>query len=216
MGYGGVFSDEAYKTELFNFATKKAIVPEWHQIFLRGIVANWLVCLAVFLSISAREIISKIFAIWWPTFFFVALGTDHVVANMIFIPLAIFYGCPNLSVSYYIWKSMIPTALGNIVGGGLFVGAVYWYLYLTGPGSDEVSDSFSTSIGGPTGRDKSHVSGVTNGDVIHGQDPTPMDTSHHGSIPNGSFGHSTFSSGIGKDLGTAPNGVEKTNGGPEP
>jgi hypothetical protein len=88
--------------------------------------------MAVFLSISSREIISKIVAIWFPVMCFVGLGTDHIIANMYFIPMAIFEGSPNISVGYYIWKSMIPSALGNIVGGGLFVGVVYWYLYLAG------------------------------------------------------------------------------------
>lgn len=56
---------------------------------------------------------------------FVGLGTDHVIANMYFIPLAIFLGAPKpLTVGYYIWKSMIPSLLGNIVGGGLFTGGV--------------------------------------------------------------------------------------------
>jgi formate/nitrite transporter FocA (FNT family) len=99
--------------------------------------------MAVFLSISAREIISKIFAIWMPVMCFVGLGTDHVIANMYFIPMAIFVGSPNISVGYYIWKSMIPSALGNIVGGGLFVGGVYWYLYLAG---NEVEIHFDESV----------------------------------------------------------------------
>lgn len=58
----------------------------------------------------------------------VRLGFDHVVANMTFIPLAIFLGDPDISVSFYIWKSLIPALLGNIVGGGLFVGVMYWYM----------------------------------------------------------------------------------------
>lgn len=68
---------EPYKETLFTFAAQKAVIPEWHQIFLRAIGANWLVCLAVYLSISAREVVSKITAIWWPTATFVALGLDH-------------------------------------------------------------------------------------------------------------------------------------------
>lgn len=50
---------------------------------------------------------------------------------MIFIPLGIWVGAP-IGVGYYIWKSMIASVCGNIIGGGLFVGAMYWYLYLTG------------------------------------------------------------------------------------
>lgn len=60
--------------------------------------------------------------IWFPTFAFVSLGFDHVVANMTFIPLAIWLGAPKITVALYIWKGIIPTLLGNIIGGGLFVG----------------------------------------------------------------------------------------------
>jgi hypothetical protein len=98
--------------------------------------------MAVFLALSSREIISKIVSIWFPVMCFVGLGTDHVIANMYFIPLAIFLGAPKpLTVSYYIWKSMIPSLLGNFIGGGLFTGVVYWYLFLAG---QEVEIHFDT------------------------------------------------------------------------
>lgn len=106
-------------------------------------IGNWLVCMAVFLALSSREVISKIVSIWFPVMCFVGLGTDHVIANMYFIPLAIFLGAPKpLTVGYYIWKSMIPSLLGNIVGGGLFTGVVYWYLFLAG--GEEVEIHFDT------------------------------------------------------------------------
>jgi Formate/nitrite transporter len=98
--------------------------------------------MAVFLAISSREIISKIVSIWFPVMCFVGLGTDHVIANMYFIPLAIFLGAPEpLTVRYYIWKSMIPSFLGNAIGGGLFTGVIYWYLFLAG---NEVEIHFDT------------------------------------------------------------------------
>lgn len=154
-GYGGIFQEDPYRQQSITMAVMKTQVPGWHQIFLRGIGANWLVCIAVFLSISARDIAGKIIAIWWPTATFEALGMDHVVANMFFIPMGIFNGAP-ISVGYYIWKSMVPTALGNMVGGGLLVGMVYWYLYLTGEGDVDVSFNTggiesATEAGGPMG-----------------------------------------------------------------
>lgn len=106
----------------------KVVVPTWHAIFLRGIGANWLVCMACFLAFMAREYFSKVMAIWWPTFAFVALGFDHVVANMYFVPTAIFHGDPTISTTFYIWKSLIPALIGNIVGGALLVGVFFWYL----------------------------------------------------------------------------------------
>lgn len=132
LGYGDVFKLAAYKTEIIKFATTKQVTPEWHSIFLRAVGANWLVCLACYLGTSGREYFSKIVGIWWPTFAFVSLGFDHVVANMTFIPMAIWLGAPEITVGLYIWKGIIPALIGNIFGGALFVGAYYWYQYLQG------------------------------------------------------------------------------------
>jgi hypothetical protein len=78
---------------------------------------------------------------------FTALGADHVIANMFYIPLGIWLGgagqeAKKLSVGTYIGKSLVPAGLGNIFGGGLFVGVLYWYIYLTGEEEclDEKSD----------------------------------------------------------------------------
>lgn len=128
IGHGGVLDDPLYRQETIKFADKKAYTPQWHQIFLRAIGANWLVCVACWLAFQARDVAGKIAGIWWPVFAFVALGLDHVVANMFFIPMAIFLGSPHIGIGYYIWKSMIPAAIGNIIGGGLFVSVVHWYL----------------------------------------------------------------------------------------
>ena len=87
--------------------------------------ANWLVCIAVLQSTMARDVASKIIAIWWPIFIFVHLGMNHVIANMFLVPVGMYYGAP-FGVGYYIWKSMIPACLGNIVGGAGFVGVSYW------------------------------------------------------------------------------------------
>ncbi|PMB64957.1 putative formate transporter [Beauveria bassiana] len=128
IGYGGVLDNELYRDQAIEFADESAYTPMWHQIFLRAICANWLVSLACWLAFQARDVAGKIAAIWWPVFAFVALGLDHVVANMCFIPTAILLGSPHISVSYYIWKSMTPALLGNIVGGGLCVATLHWYL----------------------------------------------------------------------------------------
>jgi len=74
---------------------------------------------------------------------------------MCFIPLGRFLGAP-VPPGYYIWKSMIPAALGNILGGGLFVGTAYWYLYLTGEGDIEIDFNIgplnsAEEAGGPMG-----------------------------------------------------------------
>lgn len=76
----------------------------FHQIFLRAIGCNWLVCLACYQGIMAKDITSKVAGVWWPIFAFMTLGLDHVVANMFFVPLGLFLRTPGLSVGLYIWK----------------------------------------------------------------------------------------------------------------
>jgi formate/nitrite transporter FocA (FNT family) len=66
---------------------------------------------------SGRDYISKLVGIWWPTFAFVSLAFDHVVANMFFIPTGIWQNAPGISVGYYIYKGIIPALIGNIIGG---------------------------------------------------------------------------------------------------
>ncbi|KAF2088942.1 formate/nitrate family transporter [Saccharata proteae CBS 121410] len=130
FGYGGVFSNDPFRAEVISFTTKKQVTPAFHEIFLRGIGCNWLVCLGCFFGMQGRDLTSKVVGIWWPIFAFVSLGLDHVVANMFFIPMGIWVGNPDISVGLYIWKGIIPAGLGNILGGGLFVGGYYWYMYL--------------------------------------------------------------------------------------
>lgn len=79
---GGVFEIPAYHTEVINFATAECLTPSWVQIFCRAIGANWLVCFAVYVSISTRKVAPKNLATWSPTFTFVAFGLDLVMANM--------------------------------------------------------------------------------------------------------------------------------------
>ncbi|KAL1728848.1 Formate/nitrite transporter [Schizophyllum commune] len=126
--YSGIFDAEPYHTYAQTFALKKAADPEWHQIFLRGIGCNWLVCVAVWQAADARETISKIFSIWIPIWVFVACSFDHVVANMFAIPLGIMLGA-DMTTAQYIRKSLFAAFFGNIVGA-LFVAlpAVYFWL----------------------------------------------------------------------------------------
>lgn len=107
--------------------------------FLRGIGCNWLVCLAIYMSLTAGDGISKVALIWPPITAFVALGFEHSVANMTFIPLGIFLGqsdvylnnavaLPTLTANWYDFfvTNLIPVTLGNIVGGAVFVSMLYY------------------------------------------------------------------------------------------
>lgn len=97
------------------------------QAFISGIGCNWLVALAVWLSYGAKDITGKILAVWFPTMAFVAIGFQHVVANMFVIPAAIFAG--HLSWAQY-FQNFVPVWLGNLVGGAIFVGGIYYMAYL--------------------------------------------------------------------------------------
>ena len=96
------------------------------QVFISGIGCNWLVASAVWLSYGANDMSGKILGIWFPTMAFVAIGFQHVVANMFVIPAAIFAG--HFTWIEYI-RNFIPVFLGNAVGGTIFIAMAYWHTY---------------------------------------------------------------------------------------
>jgi len=118
--------------------------------FSRGVLCNALVCLAVWLCMSGRSTTDKILSILFPITAFVALGFEHSVANMYFIPMGLLLknnpivleavttltGRANdfsgLTLESMLVNNLFPVTLGNIVGGGILVGLVYWFVYLKG------------------------------------------------------------------------------------
>jgi len=117
------------------------------QAIALGIMCNALVCLAVWLCLSARSTTDKILAIIFPITAFVAAGFEHSVANMYFIPIGLFiksfagsdfwaaigktaadYG--HLTWGAFFLKNLLPVTVGNIIGGAGFVGLAYWFIYL--------------------------------------------------------------------------------------
>jgi formate/nitrite transporter len=96
------------------------------QAFVSGIGCNWLVASAVWLSYGANDMTGKITGIWFPTMAFVAIGFQHVVANMFVIPAAIFAG--HFSWMEYL-NNFVPVFLGNAVGGSVFIAMAYWHAY---------------------------------------------------------------------------------------
>lgn len=112
-----------------------------------GIFCNALVCLAVWLCMGARTTVDKIMAIIFPISAFVAAGFEHSIANMYFIPVALFIkgGAPetfwtqiektpadfsSITWSNFFVANLLPVTIGNIIGGALMVGLVYWFIYL--------------------------------------------------------------------------------------
>lgn len=164
--YGGFWADSAAATALSAHGIKALAIAKgklslsFGEAFFRGICCNWLVCLAVWMAFAAKDIVGKIFAIFFPIMAFVSSGFEHSVANMFFIPMGISIAqkAPDLvagatkvaadgstvpifnmapdqvtaffSYGNFISANLIPVTLGNIVGGALFVGMFYWFVYL--------------------------------------------------------------------------------------
>ena len=105
----------------------------------RGILCNWLVCLAVWLAVAAKTVIGKIFACFFPIMAFVASGFEHSIANMYFIPIGILNrgmaaagtDVSNLNIGGFV-NNLIPVTLGNIIGGAFFVSTLYYFVFLKG------------------------------------------------------------------------------------
>jgi nitrite transporter len=98
--------------------------------FARGILANWLVCLAVWSATRTTNDVAKLIMIFWCLFAFVGAGFEHSIANMTLLSLALFQPHGELVSWAGFAQNLIPVTLGNIVGGGVFVGGLYW---LTSP-----------------------------------------------------------------------------------
>ncbi len=117
----------------------------WDVVFVRGMIANALVCLAVWLAYSARSNTDKILSIIPPITAFVAAGMEHCIANMYFVPLGIFLAnepavlqaaglspdkLTNLNWVTFVTNNLIPSTLGNIFGGAVLVGLIYWFVFM--------------------------------------------------------------------------------------
>jgi formate/nitrite transporter len=180
-GFYGVGADGVASAGMFKGAVgaKSLAIAQgklsltWSAAFFRAILCNWLVCMAVWLALAGKDVISKIFACFFPIMAFVASGFEHSVANMFFIPIGLEVSqipavvdaaaksvlspdqaailaaggtLPAEAVAAmdafkakvaelftwgnFIVKNLIPVTLGNIVGGGFFVGTLYWFSYL--------------------------------------------------------------------------------------
>jgi formate transporter len=125
-------------------AATKVSLPFW-TAFFRGILCNWLVCLAVWMASGATDTAGKILAIIPPVTVFVASGFEHSVANMFFIPLGLLLkrvpsivtaagsvpGFQQLTwVRGFLLGNLLPVTLGNLIGGVLFVAVPYWVAYV--------------------------------------------------------------------------------------
>lgn len=145
MANSGLFSSGG---DMLGAATLRIAVYKVNLSFIQGfylgILCNWLVCLAVWMAYGADTMAGKILAIFFPIWLFITSGFEHSVANMYYIPAGIMAkavpafcelsGLSARALDSLNWESffldnLIPVTLGNIVGGGIFVGMAYWYVY---------------------------------------------------------------------------------------
>ena len=127
-------------------ANAKCVLP-FPQAVVLGILCNALVCVAVWLTYSARSVTDKVLAVIFPITAFVAAGFEHSVANMYFIPMGLFIRAsaspefwaatgktaadyPAITWYNFLVTNLLPVTIGNIIGGAVMVGLVYWFIYL--------------------------------------------------------------------------------------
>lgn len=133
---------------ILNTAVAK-IQPDAFTLFVKGVLCNVLVCLAVWLAYAGRSVADKIIAPILPVSAFIAAGFEHCVANMYFLPLAWLlvatghvpdgFDASTITMAGIV-HNLIPVTLGNIVGGAVLVGAVYWTIYRATFGADAVEE----------------------------------------------------------------------------
>jgi len=137
------FGDGSVGVTALSIATSKTQLG-FGQAIVLGMLCNALVCLAVWLTYGAHTTVDKVVAIVPPITAFVAMGFEHSVANMYFIPYGLLVardasfvdstpGVPDLDGldwSSFLFDNLLPVTIGNVIGGGLLVGAVYWFVYL--------------------------------------------------------------------------------------
>lgn len=130
-----LWQNGAVANQAVAIASAKCQLSFWVS-FIRGILCNWLVCLAVFMAVAARDITGKLLSCLVPIMTFVTSGFEHSVANMYFIPAGLLLKnelglqAPGLDWSAFLVGNILPVTLGNIVGGVVFVAGVYWYVHL--------------------------------------------------------------------------------------
>ena len=127
-------------------STQQGLSHNW-AYFARAIGCNWLVCLAIYMALAAKSIVGKVWAIFFPIMAFVSSGFEHCIANMYFIPAGIYaksftkavtasglsHGQLNMINWGTMWsQNLISVTLGNILGGAIFVGVGYWYVFVKG------------------------------------------------------------------------------------
>jgi len=133
------------------FTIKTAVYKvnlSFSNAFFMGVLCNWLVCMAVWMAQAAKDMAGKLLAVFFPIWLFITSGFEHSVANMYYIPAGIFAKAnpawaeaaaslgvtaeklQTLNWQNFFLKNLIPVTLGNMVGGTVFVGLMFWLVFL--------------------------------------------------------------------------------------
>lgn len=123
----GLTASDPWHSAIINITVAKTSMG-WGTVLLKGIGANWLVCLGVWLAMSGHTLIEKALGCWLPVMTFVALGYEHCIANMFYLPLGMMEGA-DVGIGQCITANLIPATIGNIIGGAIFVGMLHTYLH---------------------------------------------------------------------------------------
>lgn len=123
----GLTKSDPYHSAIINIAQAKTSMPAW-VVILKGIGANWFVCLGVWLAMAGHNLLEKALGCWLPVMAFVALGYEHSIANMFYLPLGMLEGAP-VTIDTALTSNILPATIGNIIGGALFVGTAHAWLH---------------------------------------------------------------------------------------
>lgn len=152
MSHSGLFNsgDNHLGGMTIKIASYKTHLP-FESAFYLGLMANWLVCLAVWMSYAARDVTGKLLAAFFPIWLFITSGFEHSIANMYYIPAGIMAldnpawvtasgvapdKLAGLNWGTFVVNNLLPVTLGNIVGGALFVAGAYWFAYRPRPAGE--------------------------------------------------------------------------------
>lgn len=109
-------------------AYEHAGLAGWMTALIKGVLCNWMVATGSILALTSKSVAGKIMAIWLPIGMFFALGFEHCVVNMFIIPSGIMLG-GGLSVSDWLVWNQVPVTIGNLIGGGLLAGMLFYWAY---------------------------------------------------------------------------------------
>jgi nitrite transporter NirC len=122
---GGTFDGPVFRDFVVSATATKMNLP-WMQLFLRAVLANWLVCLAIWQSTKTKSDAAKLGLIFWCLFAFIASGFEHSIANMTLLTMGLLLPHGADVTIAGLGRNLLATTLGNIVGGCLFVAVPYW------------------------------------------------------------------------------------------